>query len=299
MDLTLLRSFVVVADTGGITEAAERLSITQPALSRRIQALERYFDTTLLERGRNGVRLTEAGRLIHAEAQGLVTRFDRLRETLEAHSRLEVGTVRIGGGATAVSFLVPPAIASVQKDHPQIRFQVKEAGSQEVERDVTAETLELGIVTLPITSRDLEVLPLFEDRIVAIAGSTHPLVQERRLPIKQIERFSLVGFEGGSAIRQLIDTQLRNAGVEPNVVMELRSIPAILRMVATTGNLAFVSQLGVAADPSISVLDIHDLSIVRELGVITRRGHSLSPAARVFLHGLEAYARGLRGISCR
>ncbi len=293
MDLTLLRSFVTVAEAGAITDAAARINITQPALSRRVQALEEHFGAPLLERGRNGVRVTEAGRLVLIEAQALIARFDRLRETVGAHARLEVGTVRVGGGATAVSFLVPPAIAAVQEDHEQIRFQVKEAGSREIEADVAAENLELGIVTLPVTGSDLEVAPLFLDEIVPVAAATHPLSKERRIAIARLGNFGLVGFEGGSAIRQIIDRQLRNAGVEPNVVMELRSIPAILRMVATTGNLAFVSRLGVEADPSVAVLDVRRLSIVRQLGVITRRGRTLSPAADAFLLRLRTFARNL------
>ena len=249
MDLTLLRSLVVVAEAGVITEAADRLNITQPALSRRMQQLEAHFETTLLERGRNGVRVTEAGRLVLAEAHALVARFDRLHETVNAHTNLEVGTVRLGGGATAVSFLVPPAIAAVQQDHSKIRFQVKEAGSQEIERAVVAESLELGIVTLPVRNRDLDVRPLLVDRIVPVAARSHPLAGRRRISSAHLRGFGLVGFEAGSAIRQIIDSQLRDAGVELNVVMELRSIPAILRMVATTGNLAFVSLLGVESDP--------------------------------------------------
>ena len=293
VDLTLLRSFVTVAEAGAITDAAVRLNITQSALSRRIQALEEHFGAQLLERGRNGVQVTEAGRIVLIESQTLVQRFDRLRETVGAHARLEVGTVRLGGGATAVSFLVPPAIAAVQEDHEQIRFQVKEAGSREIEADVAGENLELGIVTLPVASSELEVVPLFLDEIVAVAGATHPLSHDRRIPVSRLADFGLVGFEGGSAIRQIIDGQLRDAGVEPNVVMELRSIPAILRMVATTGNIAFVSRLGVGADRSVAVLDVRNLSIVRQLGVITRRGRTLSPAAEAFLLRLQTFARDL------
>jgi DNA-binding transcriptional LysR family regulator len=290
MDLTLFRSFVTVIRCGAITEAADQLGITQPALSRRMQTLEQFFDTQLLERGRNGVHPTAAGEIVAREAEIIVDRLDRLHETVHAHLRLEAGTVRLGGGATAVSFLVPPAIAALQRDHETVRFQVKEAGSREIEADVVAEHLELGIVTLPVSSRELDVMPLFEDRIVAVASAQHALSNERSIPISKLAGLSLVGFEGGSAIRQIIDTQLRQKGVEMNVVMELRSIPAILRMVATTGNLAFVSYLGVEGTP-VRVLDVRGLQITRQLGVITKRGRSLSPAAAAFLERLQLFVR--------
>lgn len=304
MDLTLLRSFVVIARTGVITDAAAHLGITQPALSRRMHQLEGFFDAALLVRGRNGVSTTPAGDLVLAEAEVLIERFDRLRESVTAHQQLDAGTVRLGGGATAVSFVLPGAIAALQRDYENIRFQVKEAGSREIEADVAAERLELGIVTLPVgLTHELDVTPLFEDRIVLVAGVNHPLAQARRIPHSALDGLSLVGFEGGSAIRQIIDSRLRQSGVEMNVVMELRSIPAILRMVETTGNLAFVSLLGVEAAP-VAVLDLAGLDVARELGVITRRGRVLSPAATAFLERLATYSAervahaGGAGLAC-
>ena len=291
MDLTLLRSLVVVADAGSITEAADRLRVTQPALSRRVQQLEEYLGAALLSRGRKGVALTATGEMVVAEARVLVARYDHLRAEVAAHARLEGGTVRVGGGATAVSFVLPPAIAMFQGEHPGVRFQVKEAGSREVVDDVVSGRLELGLVTLPVPQRELDVFPLVEDRIVLVCRRDHPLAALRRLDLSQLAGLGVVGFEAGSAIRQLIDSALRAAGVEMNVVMELRSIPAIVRMVATTGSLGFVSQLGVEEDGEVQALSVRGLDMRRELGLISRRGATLSPAAASFHEVLRDSAR--------
>jgi DNA-binding transcriptional LysR family regulator len=96
-----------------------------------------------------------------------------------------------------------------------------------------------------------------------------------------------VAFEAGSALRQIIDAKLRDGGVEVNVVMELRSIPAILRMVATTGNLAFVSRLGVEQPGDVVEIPVQGLRIERHLAVVARRGASLSPAAAAFSESLQ------------
>ncbi|MBW9271043.1 MAG: LysR family transcriptional regulator, partial [Candidatus Thiodiazotropha sp. (ex. Lucinisca nassula)] len=245
MDLLLMRSLVAIADTGSITEAADRIGLTQPALSRRLQQLEDYFGAELFSRGRKGVQLTEIGRLVESEARILIARYDHLRDQVRAHQGLEGGTVRIGGGATAVSFLLPKAIATFQGRHPAVKFQLKEAGSNEVAEDVINGRLELGLVTMPVKNRDLKVWPLLTDRIVLVGPKQHPLAKKRRISASALDGISFVGFEADTAVRQIIDATLRDAGVAMNVVMELRSIPAILRMVATTGNLAFVSQLGV------------------------------------------------------
>ena len=282
MDVTLMRSFLAVVDTGAITEAAARLSITQPALSRRIQALEEHFGVALLNRGRKGVTVTDVGELVAREARVLVSRFDNLRNEITSHVGLETGTVRLGGGATAVSFVLPKAIADFQVRHPGVRFQLKEAGSREVEQNVVDGALELGMVTLPVSRPELDVRPLTDDRIVLIAPQDHPLAGPGQVPLSALHGAALVGFERGSAIRQLVDTGLRQAGISMNVVMALRSIPAIIRMVRSTGNLAFVSAMGVDAEPDIALLQVEKLDIRRTLAVISRRGAALSPAASAF-----------------
>lgn len=288
MDLVLLRSFLTVAETGAITEAAERIGVTQPALSRRLQQLEEHLGVELLVRGRKGATLTEMGRLVQAEAQVIVTRYEQMREMVASQQRLEGGTVRIGGGATAVSFILPEAIAAFQAAHPQVRFQMREAGSAEIAEDVAAGHLELGVVTLPVRDRDLRITPLTTDRVVLVARDDHPLAHRRRVRIQDLADQAFVAFEAGSALRQIIDSKLRDGGVEINVVMELRSIPAILRMVSTTGNLAFVSQLGISQQPDVVEVGVQGLRIERRLAIVGRRATPLSPAAQAFVQRLQS-----------
>jgi len=288
MDLLLLRTLLAVADTGSITAAADRIGVSQPALSRRIQLLEEHLGAELLARGRKGALLTAIGRLVETEARVLVARYEQMQDLVRAHQGLQGGSVRIGGGATAVSFLLPEAIAGFRRDYPAVRFQLKEAGSAEVARDVVDGRLELGLVTLPINARELQVEPLLTDRIVLVAPREHPFAGRGSVAPAELESQAFVGFEADTAVRQIIDATLREAGVELNVVMELRSIPAILRMVTTTGHLAFVSRLGVERAEEVCEVAVPGLRIERELAVITRRGNVLSPAARAFAERLGA-----------
>ena len=281
-DLANLRSLVAVAEAGAITEAARRLGLTQPALTRRLQQLESEFGTTLLQRGRNGATLTETGRLLVAEARQLIERYEGAKREVTRHTAATGGTIRLGGGATAVSFLLPGEIASFQHHYPNVHFQVKEASSSDIAEDVASGRLELGLVTLPIRKTGLAITPLLDDQIVLIAAAGHPLTRLGRVPLEAIDGENFVGFEGGSAIRQIVDDSLRQAGVEINVVMELRSIPAILRMVATTKSLAFVSRLGVQGQDLVQEVPVVGLRISRKLALAERKGRTLSPAAQNF-----------------
>jgi DNA-binding transcriptional LysR family regulator len=187
--------------------------------------------------------------------------------------------------------LLPRAIAAFRKQHPRVVFQVKEAGSREIEAAVQREELELGIVTLPTRTREVDERPLVRDKIVLVASKDHPLARQERVVSQDLSGQSLVGFEAGSAVRWLIDAALREAQVEVNVVMELRSVAAILQMVETTGSLAFVSELSVLPPPAprlsnVVPLLVRGLDIQRELALIRKRGRSLSPAAHAFSESL-------------
>jgi DNA-binding transcriptional LysR family regulator len=286
LDLNLLRSLVAVADAGAITEAASRLGVSQPALTRRIQQLEAEFGTQFLSRSRKGAVLTELGRQVEREARLLIDRYDRLKAEVASQRNVEGGTVRIGGGATAVSFVLPDAIAQFQRAYPRVHFHVKEASSSEIAGDVADGRLELGLVTLPVRTTGLEIEVLVEDRIVLAAAPDSPFAGARRVSVASLDGQNFVGFEGGSAIRQIVDASLREAGVEINVVMELRSIPAILRMVATTGSLAFVSRLGLQGQELVREVPVTGLDITRRLGLARRKGAVLSPVADRFAERL-------------
>jgi DNA-binding transcriptional LysR family regulator len=283
MELTLTRSFLAVAETGSITQAADQLGLTQSALSRRIQQYEEQLGARLLVRNRNGIELTEEGRLVLVSGQRLLASWNALREEIRRHQGLEGGQVRIGGGATAVSFILPPAIAAFQGAHPQVMFHMKEAGSREVAEDVANGRLELGIVTLPLQSRELQTWPLLDDDIVLVARHDHPLTHKRKLQIADLADQTFVSFEAGTALRHIIDNAAREAGLELHVVMELRSIPSILRMVSTTGQLAFVSRIALAGQQEVVELPIRSLRVRRRLAVVSRQQVQLSPAAAAFL----------------
>lgn len=286
VDLTLVRSLLAVAEAGAIGEAADILGLSQPALSRRIKLLEEEFQAELLERSGRGIALTEMGRLVVEEGRTLVERFDRLKEDVQRRARLEAGVVRVGGGATAVSYVLPRAIGKFRRAYPDVRFDVREAGSRDVEEAVRQEALELGLVTMGAGSQhnaDLVVRPLLTDHIVLVAGRGHPLADKQRISAAQLEGLSLVGFEAGTAIRDLIDAALRQAGVTMEVVMELRSIAAILKMVETTGSLAFISRLGA---PPGRTIEVRNLKVRRRLALVSKKGRPLSPAASTFAEAI-------------
>jgi DNA-binding transcriptional LysR family regulator len=280
VDLTLLRSFLTVVEHGGVTEAAHTLAVSQSALSRRLAQLSEEFGVALFERAGRGVVLTPLGRLVAEEAKGLTQRYDGVKRRVRDHLELQAGIVRIGGGATAVAFLLPEQIADYRKQHPKVVFQLKEAGSRDTEDAVLRGDLELGVVTLPVRSQDLVVKPWIRDRIVLVGSKEHRLARRKRVSAADLEGETVVGFEAGTAVRRLVDRALDAAGVHLNVAMELRSVAAILQMVDATQSLAFVSEL--ALGRARAAIPVSGLNIERQLALVWRADRALSPASARF-----------------
>jgi len=295
MEFTHIRSLLSVADHGKIGDAASALGISQSGLTRRVQLLEESLGCELVERSGRGIVLTEMGRLVVERGRSIVERVDTLTEDVARHVRLEAGVVRIGGGATAVSYLLPRQIAAFRRKNPGVRFEVREAGSRDVEQSVLGERIELGVVTLPVQSKELVVRTLMTDRIVLVAAAGHPLAKMKRVPLSALKGESLVGFEAGTKLRSLIDTALGKADVTMNVVAELRSIAAILRMAETTGSMAFVSSMGTEGT---QVLSVPGLKVERQLALISRGEKTLSPAARSFADALWRSAQSKKDAHC-
>lgn len=299
MELTPLRQFIAIATTGHMTRAAESLGVTQPALSAMLKKLEGEVGASLLHRTGKGVELTEAGRVFLEHARAAVRRADEAREAVRQLVGLERGMIRVGGGATAIGHLLPPVVSAVRSQHEGLRFYIREAGSAAVASAVLAGELDLGIVTLPVTgpgSSELMTVARLTDELVLILPPGHRLEGQGEFRWRDLAGEPVVAFEAGSAVRSVLDSAAAGHGVALDVVMELRSIEAIVQMVQARVGVGFVSKFaldgsgeggvggGVGSGPR--GLRCADGAIERRLGVVRRRDRTPSPGAAAFERAL-------------
>lgn len=195
---------------------------------------------------------------------------------------LERGSIRIGGGATAITYLLPQVVSTFRRKHPGLRFSIREAGSSAVAAAVLTGDMDLGIVTLPITTpgaADLLTTPLVPDELRLIVPPKHRLATRKSFRWTDLEEDSMVAFEAGSAVRTIIDRASEDAGVSLNVVMELRSIESIKQMVAAGIGVGFVSRFALKKEEG---LTCKDGRLARDLAIIRRNDRIPSPAAAAF-----------------
>jgi LysR family cyn operon transcriptional activator len=284
---------VAIAETGHMTRAAESLGVAQPTMSAAIRRLENELGVPLFDRTGRGVSLTEAGRVFVQHAAGALRDVEAGRRAVRALAGLETGLIRVGGGATAMAYLLPRAVRAVRERHPALRFYVREAGSEAIAAAILSGELDLGIVTTPVRhpgSGDLMSVGQFADELRLIAPAGHALSNAASFRWEQLVGEPVVGFEAGSAVRAVIDAAAAAHGVTLDVVMDVRSIQSIEQMVRAGIGVAFVSRFALA-DPRTGFgrgASCADGPVTRELAVIRRRDRTPSPAAALFERTLLA-----------
>jgi len=289
VELTQLRYFAVIAREGHMTRAARRLGVTQPALSAMLKKLEAEVGAPLLHRTGRGVDVTEAGRLFLRYADEALLAAERGKAGVRELMGLEAGTIRVGGGATAITYLLPPVISAVRRAHPGLRFYIREAGSAAVAQAVVSGELDLGIVTLPVNPDDAGKLvqaAAFDDELRLIVPAGHRLAGKRSFAWKDLAGEPFVGFEAGSAVRDVIDGAASKAGVTLDVVMELRSIGSIKSMVRAGVGVGFVSRFALNDDAGPG-LTSRDGSLTRRLALVRRKDRVPGPAAAAFERAMK------------
>jgi len=241
-----LRHFLLIVERGTFTGAARQAHLSQPALTASIHRLEAHFGARLLARGPGGATTTAAGQALVPRARAVLAALADAGRAVAEIEGVHAGEVRLGAGATACTYLLPPALAAFRADHPGVRFLLREANTDQVLDELNAGDLDLGVV--PTDTGE----PWFDDELILVAAPDLP--HPGRAPF--------VAFPRGSTSRELLERHFPGA----DVVMELGSIAAV------KGNVR--AGIGVALVSSSAV--VHDLATGRLIAV----PHAATPISR-------------------
>jgi DNA-binding transcriptional LysR family regulator len=239
-----LDCFGDIVEGGSFSAAARKRGVSQPAVSLQLRTLERALGLRLVERSGRHIRPTPAG-------QDLLTHVRRLREemaavldTLSPHRDGSAGRVRIGTGATACIYLLPPALRQLRRQHPGLEVTVTTGNTGDMLRLVEDNAVDLALVTMPAAGRSLAVERLYEDELVGVLPATYGAHPAALRPADFLER-PLVLYEAGGNTRRIIDAWFLRAGLQAKPVMELGSVEAIKQLVG--------AGLGAAILPSLAI----------------------------------------------
>jgi len=232
MELSQLRTFREVAETLSFTRAAERLHLTQSAVSHQIKALERELGEPLFIRAKAGVKLSDAGRSALEYVERILEEADALRESLSGRDREPQGRVRAAAATQAFVHLFARIFESFMREHDGIEviFRTTPSTEQTV-ADIHGGTADVGFASLPVYSPALQVTELFEDELVLVFGARHRFAGSRETDAAELKRERLIIFEHGASIRRATDAFFERAGLRPELALESNDTSFIKLMV--------------------------------------------------------------------
>lgn len=294
MELSTLKCLVSLAELGSVTAAAEAHYLTQPALSIRIRKLQEELGVTLVETRGRSARFTRAGEIVLEYAR----RFGRLEEELGREiadlAGLVRGRIAIGTIDAASAYVLPRVFSRFRERYPGIDISLEVTATNPLLAALRAGRLDLVVGTLPVErGSDLDVFPVYRERLLLIAPPGHPLARVRAPAPSALVPYPFISFHEGAITRRIIEEALRKNGVVPHVTTETDSPEAIRNLVAAGLGLAILPERLVREDVkrgAVVELRIPGLLFERHLGLILPSSGYLSSTVRAFLGVL---ARGL------
>jgi DNA-binding transcriptional LysR family regulator len=233
MDFRQLRYFVAVYEEGHVGRAAERLSLSQPALSQQIRQLEHSLDVSLFERTSKRLLPTLAAHTLYNHALPLLEGMQRARDALRNFRGESVRTLAIGVLQTVLN-LVPQLLEQLRKAQPHLVVQIFELSGLEIERRLLNGALDIGISFLPAHQPGLHSLLLYEDELQLVIPAAHPLREFKKVSVSQAAELPMLLLGEEYQVRQVWQAQLAILGRRPHVQAELNSMTGILDSLINT-----------------------------------------------------------------
>jgi DNA-binding transcriptional LysR family regulator len=289
MDTRQLAAFCAVVERKSFSQAAERLGVTQPAVSLQIRSLEQRLGRQLLDRSGRRVEPTEAGRRLYASAQRLLALEEQLLEHVAGDDEGELtGTLELGASTGPGGAVVPVLLCEFQELHPAVRVRLTVSDTQTVVDHVAERELELGVVGAGRRHRGVVFEPFFRDEVVLACPAGHRFAG-RTVTMDDLRSERLLVMQEGAGVRQVIEDELRSVGArlrDLDVRVELGLQESVRSAVAAGHGVTFISRSALDADVAagtIAIARVRDLNPVREIFLARSAGRTETRAARAFV----------------
>jgi DNA-binding transcriptional LysR family regulator len=287
LSLDQLEAFAAVVELGSFSAAAKRLNLTQPAVSAQIRQLERRLGLRLVERVGRRAQPTVAGNELLPYVRRIEDAVAAAIALTRHYTQKIAGRVRLGTGATACIYLLPPLLRDLRQRFPELEIVVRTGNTPDMLKALEDNSIDVALVTLPAPGRMFDVEPLVDDEIVAV----FPPGTAVRDPIgaADLARHSVMLYEPGGNARRVIDAWFHIAGVTLKPVMELGSIEAIKPLIAAGLGCGLLSRLAIGDGEGLIAISLSPM-LHRQIGLILRRDKVPDRALKEAIAAL----RGLR-----
>lgn len=287
MEIRHLTYFLAVAERLNFSRAAEDLHVAQPAISQQIHALETELGVPLFERLGKRVALTEAGKALLPHARQILAAVEAARNEIRERGALARGTVSLGSPPTVSTHLLPAKLTAFEHKYPGLDVTLRESGTETLMKLVKGGELDLAIVSTDFLPASVEAVPFWEEAYVLAVGSGHPLSGRAAVSMAELADEPFILFPEGYKLREVTLAACRRAGFDPRVALDGGAMQSALQFVAAGLGVALVPEMALMNTTNIHALQVADQALRRSLGLVWRKGHYLSPAARALREFLQ------------
>jgi DNA-binding transcriptional LysR family regulator len=285
MDFDQLETFLEVARLCSFSRAAERRFRTQPAVSSQIRALEEEVGAKLLDRSGGKVSITQSGKLFMKYAEETIEARKAVCVAIAETERIPRGELVVGANEGTCLHVLPEVFADFKKTYPEVAVGIKRADYAKTLDSVIDNSVDFGVVSLPVNDARLTVVPIHWDELVIIAPPSHPLALMKAATIGEVASFPLLVPKSGHT-RDALENLFHERRLKPQISMELDSSELLKRFVAADVGVGFIARSNVAEDVRagvLAVIPISDAQVRRDLALIFRKDKALSRAALAFI----------------
>ena len=292
-DLGDLRAFIAVAELASFRAASETIHLSQPALSRRIDKLEDALGVRLFDRDTRNVELTAVGRDFGRKARTLLDDLDAMLLGMRDVAANRWGQVTLACIPSTVHYFLPAVLRQYHARFPRIRMHIIDESANEVLAAVVHGEAELGLNMTGSDEPTIEFEPLLSEPFVAACHRDHPLARQRTVTWAEIGHYDFMTIDKASGNRLVLDLALASMRERPQACFETRHVSTLVSFVESGLGVAAVPRLSMPrkGHPSLVSVPIVEPEVTRTVGLIKRRGRSLSPAAEHLYAMLRAVAQ--------
>jgi DNA-binding transcriptional LysR family regulator len=285
MDFDQLETFISVARLLSFSRAADKRFRTQPAISSQIRLLEEEVGAKLLDRSGGKVSLTASGKLFLKFSEELLESRKAMLSGIAETERVPRGEIVVGANEGTCLHILPEVFAEFKKQYPDVNISIRRSDYAKILESVIDNSVDFGIVSLPVDDTRLKVVLIHRDELVIIAPPQHPLAKKQTATVSEAAKFPLVVPKGGHT-RDALEDLFFERKLKPRYIMELDSSELLKRFVAADAGVGFIARSNVIEDVranSLVTITISDATIRRDLALVFRKDKSLSRAARAFI----------------
>jgi LysR family transcriptional regulator, cyn operon transcriptional activator len=297
MDLHQLRVFQAAVQSGGFTRAGQQLHLSQSTVSQHIKLLEDELGCPLFLRVGKRVLISEAGRVLLQYTETIFRDLKNAEMAVREINALKRGTVRLGVGATTLTYRLPQVLADYTGRFPDIELIVL-AGTTEFLLDaLRSQHLDLAIVMRTPPQPGLTFTPLGREEMVIVLNRDHPLARQRTIEPADLSSLRFILYEKNTAMQSVIDRYFESLGVTPRVTMEVENNEAIKSLVRVGLGASIMPVCAVSGEPpdGLQVLRVRGKPLTRELRLVSADAQILPNAIRELASSLiAALSRGDR-----